>query len=108
MMKGGMLMENENAALATVGQMLELGSSIIKNMPRDMPADICQGWIKNPRALQKMLRERLLPPEIAGRSQDTPAIPRKEKRHLAKWEKFWATHGIECDLSGVVIPAKVR
>jgi hypothetical protein len=44
-------------------QTAELLVQIARNIPRDIPSSIMQGWIENPRTLQRVLREALLPPE---------------------------------------------
>ena len=43
------------------GQLRQFVSSVVANMP-DVPANIMQGWIENPKGLQKVLSEALLPP----------------------------------------------
>jgi len=44
------------------GQFRQFVSSVVANMP-DVPANIMQGWIENPKELQKVLSEALLPPQ---------------------------------------------
>lgn len=49
-------------------------SVVAQNMPRDMSGDVMQGWIDNPKALQKALRSALCPPTEAGQTEP-PSTP---------------------------------
>lgn len=43
------------------GQFAELAAAVVQQLPRDMDSTTAQGWITNRAALQKVLREVLLP-----------------------------------------------
>jgi hypothetical protein len=44
------------------GQTRKLLAMVVENVP-ELPTDIMQGWIENPKALQKALSDALLPPQ---------------------------------------------
>lgn len=56
--------KREKAPQGVIGvpQFAELSACVIKQLPRDIDPDIAQGWIKNPQALGKALRNAFLPP----------------------------------------------
>jgi hypothetical protein len=92
-----LMTQNENAQIASSDQMLELASSLIKNLPTGMSVDIVVGWNANPKALARMLRSGLLPPEF-----DTSD---KTQRLLEEWRMLYREL-LDIELGEVVVPAR--
>lgn len=86
--KAGMPMSNGNASTA---QLLELASSLVKNLPKDLPEEVATSWCMNPGGLRDGLRELLMP--------KNKAVPTQ----LDEWKKFYCNEfGIE--LGEVTLP----
>jgi hypothetical protein len=92
-----LMTQNENAQIASSDQMLEFASSLIKNLPKDMPKDIVDGWNANPKALARMLRSGLLPPAV-----DTSD---RTQRLLEEWRTLYREL-LNIELGEVIVPAR--
>jgi hypothetical protein len=95
-----MLMTHENAQIARSGQLLELGSILVKNLPKDMPEEVALGWISNPASISRHLREWLVPPVDQVDTTDAT------QRQFEEWRALYREHGIEIELGEVAIPAR--
>ncbi len=63
---GEHLQKGKNAMTTYHPQTGKFVAVIAQNLPQDIASDVMQGWIDNPKALQKVLRSALCPPtEIA-------------------------------------------
>jgi len=96
---GGMLMGNkENASVATTGQVLELASLIVRNMPKDIPAELAQDFIQNPGKLKSRLSEIFIPAQKISVLEDISDL-------LADWKKLYKeVFGIDVDFSNLHVP----
>ena len=56
-------MKTGNTSEKEVGQVVEFHASVLRKLPRDMESEVMQGWIDNPQALRKVLRNGLMPPD---------------------------------------------
>jgi len=78
----------------TLGQLREFHIRVLAALPLDMPWEVAQGWIQNPRSLAETLAGVLMPVTLV-----------EAKKVLANWQQFYRKFfGIGLDLSSVKIP----
>ncbi|MDP1625267.1 MAG: hypothetical protein Q8L64_05915 [bacterium] len=82
----------------TNGQTSELIALFAKQVALDMPEDVAQGWIENPKGFGKVIREALMP---EAEKNNLPNIGVQ----IADWKDFYQKFfGIVLDMDGVRIP----
>lgn len=91
----------------TPEQQRELYGAMLKATPTDMPRDIYDALMANPRGLNRAVRRLLLPP--TGQPQALPALQHDADTlaQLEGWEKHYRDEfGFSVDFEGVLIPRR--
>lgn len=84
------------------GQYVEFQTAVLKQLPRDIPTEVLEGWCKNQASLKRVLAEALLPPEVTVGSPKQEVVDniirvdRSKKVVYPDWVKGVLHPELEC------------